>query len=114
MPLVIALVLFAIIFVVIKCTTIRHSTRPSVQSGVNEVCLQPLPPSVEVPPTTQFPPSGTEVDTSLLRHPHPVNDLLTSHEPSQPSVLNTEPVSPPYSESQGVTSMPQGDGPAQL
>ena len=66
MPLVIALVLFVIIFVVIKCTTIRHSTRPSVQSRVNEVCLQPLPPSVEVPPTTQSLPSGTEVDTSLL------------------------------------------------
>ena len=52
-PLVVAVVLFSIIFVVIKCTTVRRSTGPAGPSRVNDVPLQTLPHSVEIPPTTQ-------------------------------------------------------------
>ena len=108
-PLVIAVVLFIIIFVVIKCTTIRRSTGPVGQSRANEDPLQPLPEHVELPPTTQSLPSNTEVDRSFLRHPHPASTGIAS---SQPSVLNTELATPPYTESfatESVTNMSQGD-----
>ena len=89
-PLVIAIVLFSIIFVVIKFTTIRRLTGPAEPSLADEITLQPLPLSVELPPTTQC----------------------------QPSVPNTVRVPPSYPEpspeSQGVTNMSLEDDSAQL
>ena len=85
-PIVVAVVLFSIIFVVIKFTKIRRS------STVHEVPLQPLPLRVEQSPmTTQSLYSNTEFGTSYVRQPHAPEML-------QPSAPNTELVAPPYPE----------------
>lgn len=48
-PIVIAVVLFSIIFVVIKCTKINRSAGPAGSSRVNDVSLQPLSDATVVP-----------------------------------------------------------------
>lgn len=48
-PIVIAVVLFSIIFVVIKCTKINRSAGPAGSSRVNDVPFQPLSDSTVVP-----------------------------------------------------------------
>lgn len=73
-PIVAAVFLFSIIFVVIKCTKIRTSVI------AREITLQPLPLGAEQPPTTQSPYSNTEFGMSHLPQPHA---------PSHPDPLTT-------------------------
>ena len=123
-PLVIAVVLFTIIFVVIKCTTIRRSPGPAGQSRVNDVPLQPLPHSIQLPP-----PSTQTLLSNAERGPGLPQQSIPSPATSQALTPNTEIASPHYSEpfataadpfpsstdySQGVTNMSLGDGNAQL
>ena len=102
MPIVVAVVLFSIIFVVIKCTKIQRSAGPAGSSRVNEVPLQPLPQTMEVPPTTQSLFQNTE--HADVPHPHPV-PLATA--PYQlPSFTDYSP--------QGATNMAAEDGTVQV
>lgn len=73
-PIVAAVFLFSIIFVVIKCTKIRTSVI------ARENPLQPLPLGAEQPTTTQSPYSNTEFGMSHLPQPHA---------PSHPDPLTT-------------------------
>ena len=82
-PIVVAVVLFTIIFIVIKSTNIRRL------STVPEVPLQPLARGAAQPPTTQSPYSNTEFGTY-----------------QQPSAPDTELVVPPYPEPQATASHP--------
>ena len=82
-PIVVAVVLFTIIFIVIKSTNIRRL------STVHEVSLQPLARGAAQPPTTQSPYSNTEFGMS-----------------QQPSAPDTELAVPPYPEPQATASQP--------
>ena len=105
-PLVIAVVLFSIIFVVIKCTTIRRSTGPARPSRASEVPLHLL--RVELPPTTQ-----TLSASSAAHQSSPPNTELLppSYQESFATFSDPPPTSTEYSE--GVTNLAVGDRTAQ-
>ena len=94
MPIVIAVVLFAIIFAVIKCTNIKRSAGLAGSSITNEVSLQPLahgtdfsPPFIETAPPLSL--NNTEA-------------APPSYQESLPTVSDPLPFSGDYS--QGVTN----------
>ncbi|XP_078371388.1 dorsal-ventral patterning protein tolloid-like [Oculina patagonica] len=103
-PLVVAVVLFSIIFVVIKCTTIRRSTGPPGPSRVNDVPLHPLPHIIEVPPTTQTLSASPVTSQSLP----PTTELVPPYYP-EPFATASDPPPTSTNYSQGVTNMSLAD-----
>ena len=106
-PLVIAVVLFSIIFVVVKCTTIRRSTGPAGASRVNDVPLQPL--RVEIPSTTQT----LSASSAAPQSSPPNTELVPPYNPDSFATFSDPP--PTYTDySQGVTNLALGDRTAQV
>ena len=105
-PLVVAVFLFSIIFVVLKCTTIRRSIGPAGPSCVNDVPLQPL--RVEIPPTTQT----LSASSAAPQSSPPNTDLVPLYNPESFATFSDPP--PTYTDySQGVTNLALGDRTAQ-
>ena len=107
-PMVAAVVLFGIIFAVIKCTKITRSAGPAgTCTGANEAPLQPLLESTENDPTPELvPPASSQSffpDTE---------DVPPSYEESLSTAYDPHPSSTNYSPD--VTNMVREDGTVQL
>ena len=120
-PIVVAVVLFAIILTVIKCTKITRSAGPAATSGAYEVPLQPLshrtefslPPDQVVPSSSQSLPPYPVVALPLTvpAPPPPSQPLPTDAEGAQPSFIessvapSSDPSLPTADNSHGINNM---------
>ena len=120
-PIVVAVVLFAIILTVIKCTKITRSAGPAETSGAYEVSLQPLSHSTEfsLPPDQAVPSSSHSISPNPVvalpltvpAPPPPLQSLPTDAEGAQPSFIessvatSSDPPPPAADHSQGITNM---------
>ena len=120
-PIVVAVVLFAIILTVIKRTKITRSAGPAATSGAYEVPLQPLshstdfslPPGQAVPPSSQSLPPYPVVALPLTvpAPPPPSQSLPTDTEGAQPSYIessvatSSDPSPPTADHLQGISNM---------
>ena len=120
-PIVVAVVLFAIILTVIKCTKITRSAGPAATSSAYEVPLQPLshntefslPPGQAVPSSSQTisPNPVVALPLTVPAPPPPSQSLPSDVEGAQPffiesSVATSSGTSPPTADpSVGITNM---------
>ena len=108
-PMVAAVVLFAIIFAVIKCTKITRSAGPAGTSGANEAPLQPLPQSTENDPTPELVPHASSQSQSFSPD---TEDVSSSYEESLSTAYDPHPSSTNYSPD--VTNMVREEWTVQL
>ena len=119
-PIVVAVVLFAIIFAVIKFTKITRSAGPAGTSGANEVPLQPLSrsPEFSLPPGQAVPSSSQTISPNPVVAP-PSQSLPSDIEGAQSffiesSVATSSGTPPPTADhSEGITNMAMECGSSQ-